>query len=63
MLGTFNKIKLRQLVEFHGNPSNRCWHMAIFSPFFSKWRPQPSWILKFRHFNDGYGQEDKHAST
>ena len=43
--GVVKRVKLRQRAKFRGDSSNHRRHMAYFD--FSRWRPPPSWILKF----------------
>jgi len=46
--GTLKRAKLRYIAKFLRNWSNRSRHMAIFR--FLRWRPPPSWVLKFCRF-------------
>jgi len=53
-VGHAKKVELLHCAKFRLNRSNHGRHMVIF--YYSRWRPPPSWILKFQIFNDRNGQ-------
>jgi len=48
---------MHHLAKFRQNRSNRGRDIGILD--FSRWRPPPSWILKFQIFNGRDGQEGR----
>ena len=55
------RVELRHPAKFRWNWPNRCRDIAIYR--LSRWRPPPSWILKFQIFNSRNGQQGRTAAV